>query len=339
MQAVPARRIVIVVYHNVNVLDVAGPLEAFSQSVRMRPELPPFYQLTVASPQGGAVMTSAGLPLHTVALADIDPLGIDTVLVPGGAIGNHVPDDVALIAWVRQHQHHWRRLCSVCTGAFLLAAADVLGDAAVTTHWDHLAQLRGLYPQLDVRDEPIFLQQGRIWTSAGISAGIDLALALIEQDRGHAIAMEVAQRLVVFLKRPGNQAQFSAPLLAQQRSRAGFAELHGWISAHLTADLRVEQLAARAGMSVRSFCRAYQEQQGTTPARMVETLRLEAACRALQQPRASIKRVAADAGFGDEQNLRRAFLRRLGVLPQDYRERFCAATAGPATPTAAAMPA
>ncbi len=167
-----------------------------------------------------------------------------------------------------------------------------------------------------------FLRQGRIWTSAGISAGIDLALALIEEDRGHAIAMEVAQRLVVFLKRPGNQAQFSAPLLAQQRSRAGFAELHGWISAHLTADLRVEQLAARAGMSVRSFCRAYQEQQGTTPARMVETLRLEAACRALQQARASIKRVAADCGFGDEQNLRRAFLRRLGVLPQDYRERF-----------------
>jgi transcriptional regulator GlxA family with amidase domain len=227
-----------------------------------------------------------------------------------------------VIARVRHWARRARRVCSVCTGAFVLAAAGLLDGKRAVTHWASCELLQARHPAIRVESDPIFLNDGAIWTSAGVTAGIDLALALVQADLGHGLAMQVAQRLVVFLKRPGGQSQFSAPLRAQAASDDGLAALCAWMEAHLGEDLRVERLAARAGMSPRTFARTYAAKLGTTPAKTVEALRVAAARRALEEGDAPIKRVAHACGFGDEERMRRAFLRRVGVSPSDYRARF-----------------
>ncbi len=226
-----------------------------------------------------------------------------------------------LVDWVRQQAAQARRVASVCTGAFLLAAAGVLDGRRAVTHWKDCARLAQRYPAVRVEPDPIFVRDGPVWTSAGVTAGIDLALALVEEDLGRAVALAVARYLVVFLKRPGGQAQFSASL-ALQTADDRFGALHDWVSGHLADDLSLSVLADQAGVSERSFSRHYAEATGQTPARAIERLRVEAARHLLSESRQPIKRIAQHCGFGSEETMRRSFLRLVAVTPQDYRSRF-----------------
>jgi transcriptional regulator GlxA family with amidase domain len=270
--------------------------------------------------------TFAGLPVVTERLDTLDSSAIDTLIVPGTPIEAAAPLQAELVAWIAASAPRARRVASVCTGAFYLAAAGLLDGRRATTHWRNAAELARRYPLVDVDPEPIFLcdtRDGRaVWTSAGVTAGIDLSLALIEEDCGHAVAMQAARRLVVFMKRPGGQSQFSEALAAQTSAGGTFDTLHGWMAANLHTELSVERLAQAANMSPRTFARRYAEAVGRTPARTVSAMRVEAAAHALVQSHRPLKRIAADCGFGSEQNLRRAFERRYGVLPLEYRARF-----------------
>ena len=232
-----------------------------------------------------------------------------------------------LVDWLAANGHRPRRLCSVCTGAFLLADAGLLDGRRITTHWSRAEELKRRHPGLEVDADALFITDGRIWTSGGVTAGIDLALALIEADLGHRTAIGIARQLVMFVKRPGGQSQFSAPLSLQAAQGPTFAGLHAFIADHLGEDLPIERLAAAAKMSPRSFARNYAAEIGTTPARAVEQMRLESACRALTETALPLKRIAAEAGLGSEQNLRRLLQRHFGIGPVEYRERFSARAA------------
>lgn len=333
-----ARHVVFAVAPDLVLLDACGPVEAFwraelaaraanpAQASRAEPSA---YRVTVASVAGGVLPTFAGLPVVTERLDALDADTIDTLIVPGTPIDDATPLQPELVAWIAACAPRARRVASVCTGAFYLAAAGLLDGRRATTHWRNAAQLRRRFPQVDVDPEPIFLcdeRDGRaVWTSAGVTAGIDLSLALIEEDCGHAVAMQAARRLVVFMKRPGGQAQFSEALVAQTSAAGTFDALHGWMAANLHVELSVERLAEAAHMSPRTFARRYADEVGRTPARTVSAMRVEAAAHALVQSRRPLKRIAADCGFGSEQNLRRAFERRYGVLPLEYRARFAPA--------------
>jgi transcriptional regulator GlxA family with amidase domain len=243
------------------------------------------------------------------------------LLVAGGQGVEAAAANPVLVDWVRQRATQARRVASVCTGAFLLAAAGVLDGRRAVTHWKDCARLAQRFPAVRVEADPIFVCDGRVWTSAGVTAGIDLALALVEEDLGRSVALAVARYLVVFLKRPGGQAQFSAAL-ALQAADDRFGALHDWINNHLDDALSLSVLAGQAGMSERSFSRRYAQTTGQTPARAIERLRVEAARRLLSESRTPVKRIAQRCGFGSEETMRRSFLRLLAVTPQDYRSRF-----------------
>ena len=317
------RSIVIVGFDRAQLLDIAGPLQVFASARDLAEArgLPDPYEIALVSPTGGAVATSSGLAVISEPYA-LHAGPIDTLIVAGGPGSRRAQHHDGLVRWIRAEAEKARRVCSVCTGAFLLGAAGLLDGRRATTHWGAAAALQRLYPRALVDPEPIFLRDGKLWTSAGVTAGIDLALALVEEDLGRAQALAVARRLVVFLKRPGGQSQFSAVLESQASDDGSFAALHDWIVEHLGGDLRVEALAERAGMSARNFARLYRARTGTTPAKAVERLRLEAARRALEEGAAPVAIVAQRCGFGDEERMRRAFLRGLGVAPLQYRQRF-----------------
>jgi len=243
-------------------------------------------------------------------------------MAAGGCRGQEYHAPPQLVQWIRKRAPSVRRLCSVCTGAFLLAAAGQLDGRRAATHWDWVDRLRSRHPKIQVDANRLFIQDGPVWTSAGVTAGIDLTLALIDEDFGHRVAIETARQLVMFIKRAGGQSQFSVPLEAQTVDPGTFAELHAWVASHLTSDLRVERLAEQAGMSPRTFARAYVAKCGRTPAKMVEAMRLEAACRALEETNLPLKAIAEASGYPEEQNLRRIFLRKLEVTPAQYRGRF-----------------
>lgn len=316
-------RTLVLAFDQINLLDIAGPLQALeaTESNRAAPER---YETIVASITGGAVQTAARVPIVTQALADLDGVGIDTVIVGGGSTGGRPIAPPELVEWLVANAPRIRRVCSICAGAFVLAATGLLDGRRATTHWHWASLLQRENPAIAVEPDSIYINDGKYWTSAGVTAGIDLTLALIERDYGHAVAIEAARRLVVFMKRPGGQAQFSTPLLFQSRRGGGFAELHAWMRENLASDLRVQRLAAQAGMSERTFVRAYTACAGTTPAKAVEAMRIEAAAGLLESTRQPLKLIAAASGFGDEQNLRRVFMRRFGVNPLDYRQRFAA---------------
>ncbi|QGZ61949.1 GlxA family transcriptional regulator [Paraburkholderia acidisoli] len=350
-----ARHVVFAVAPALVLLDACGPVEAFWRAelamraargvsaphaathgdsrdgATRRPRIEPAataYRTTLASIDGGVLPTFAGLPIVTERLDTLDPATIDTLIVPGVPIDETSPLQPALVDWIAAAAPHARRLASVCTGAFYLAAAGLLDGRRAATHWRNAAQLARRFPRVDVDPEPIFVRDERdgrvVWTSAGVTAGIDLALALIEEDCGHAVAMQAARRLVVFMKRPGGQAQFSEMLAAQASAGGEFDTLHTWMAGNLQGELSIERLAEAACMSPRTFARRYVEAVGRTPARTVAAMRVEAAAQALSASRRPLKRIAVDCGFGSEQNLRRAFERRYGVLPLDYRARFAA---------------
>jgi transcriptional regulator GlxA family with amidase domain len=320
------RKIAVLAVADAQLLDVAGPFQCFATANEQQgvPHAPP-YEPIVVSLDGGPLRTSSGLVMMTRPLAQLEGEDIDTLIVAGGTGTRRAMHDEALIGAIRDWSGRVRRLASVCTGAYLLAKAGLLDGKRVATHWWAAEDLQRRFPRIAVVPEPIFIEDGGIWTSAGVTAGIDLSLALIQDDLGHDQAMRVARHLVVFLKRPGGQAQFSAALEAQIGADQDFAGLHAWVREHLGEELKVERLAAQAGMSARTFARAYAAKAGRTPARMVEAMRLETARRALEATEQPLKQIARDCGFGDEERMRRAFQRRLGVCPLDYRVRFAAA--------------
>jgi transcriptional regulator GlxA family with amidase domain len=318
----PVRVIDVLAYPAVQLLDVTGPVQVFASANDLiagaggaRP-----YMLRVVAQGSGAVTSSSGV---TLAAGPLTKPGeaLDTLLVAGGEGVEAAIENPILVEWVRQRAAQARRVASVCTGAFMLAAAGVLDGRRAATHWKYCAKLAQRFPAVRVEPDPIFVCDGSVWTSAGVTAGIDLALALVEEDLGRSMALAVARYLVVFLKRPGGQAQFSAAL-ALQAADDKFGALHDWINKHLASDLSLSVLADQAGMSERSFSRHYAEATGQTPARAIERLRVEAAQRLLSESRLPVKRIAQRCGFGSEETLRRSFHRLIAITPQDYRARF-----------------
>ena len=316
------RVIEVLAYPSVQLLDVTGPVQVFASANDFATEAgaTPPYELRVVAQAGPSVTASAGVGLAAVPLPAIGA-PLDTLMIAGGQGVETAAADPGLVDWIRQRAKDARRVASVCTGAFLLAASGVLDGKRATTHWSLCAELARRFPAIRVEPDPIFVRDGSIWTSAGVTAGIDLALALVEQDLGHAASLAVARYLVMFLKRPGGQAQFSAAL-ALQTAEDKFGALHDWISRHLAEDISLQVLARQAGMSERSFSRRYAEATGLTPGRAVEQLRVEAARRLLLESRLPVKRISQRCGFGSEETMRRSFIRLLAVSPQDYRSRF-----------------
>ena len=316
------RKVVMVAYEGANLMDISGPLQAFS--VARFGNGRPAYQVTLASEVGGPVATDTGVKLETVRL-DRTVLGsVDTLLVAGGGDKEIPPvSTVSLQAKLARYLDRPRRLGSICTGAFVLAELGVLDRREATTHWAFCGRLEREYPTIRVKPDAIFVTSGHVWTSAGVCAGIDMTLAMIEDDLDHLAALNVARGMVLFLKRPGGQSQFSVELRGQMRDARGrFSDLHDWVRNNLDADLSVPALAEAAKMSPRNFARVYIRETGESPARAVEKLRTEAARRLLESAHDPIQVVARRAGFGDDERMRRAFLRTYGVSPQDYRSRF-----------------
>lgn len=316
------RIIEVLAFPSVQLLDVTGPVQVFASANDFAAEAgaTPPYELRIVAPGGQTVTASAGVTLATRPLsAFASPL--DTLVIAGGDGVGAAASDPALVDWVRQRVRTARRVASVCTGAFLLAATGALDGKRAATHWSLCAEFARRFPAVHVETDPIFVRDGAVWTSAGVTAGIDLALALVEEDLGRAAALAVARYLVVFLKRPGGQAQFSAAL-SLQTAEDRFGALHAWINQHLSEQISLPALARQAGMSERSFSRRYVEATGMTPSRAVEQLRVEAARRLLLESRLPVKRIAQRCGFGSEETMRRSFMRLLTVAPQDYRTRF-----------------
>jgi transcriptional regulator GlxA family with amidase domain len=317
--------VLFVAYPDMGLLDVTGPQTAFwAASQAMEKRGLPGYARHTASLKGGLVKTAEGLALQTAKLADFAGAVVDTIVVPGSPhIADVLGQSARLVEWLRQASGNAQRTTSVCSGAFLLAQADLLHHKRATTHWAMCDTLKEKFPLVEIDRDAIFVRAGKIWTSAGVSSGIDLALALVEADCGHEVAMEVARELVVYLKRPGGQSQFSELLQSQAQDSAVFDKLNLWISKNLgSSALTVEALADKARMSPRNFARVYKEKTGRTPAKAVEVFRLEAARRLLEDSSRNIDQVARQCGFGDEERMRVTFQRNLGVAPRDYRKRF-----------------
>jgi transcriptional regulator GlxA family with amidase domain len=303
-------------------LDVTGPLEVFDGASRLiaatgRSEAR--YEVRVYAPGGGPMQTSSGLTLVPHSALGRSTPTLDTLVVAGGSGSRRAADDAALIRWVTRTAARARRTASVCTGVFVLAQAGLLDGRRATTHWSAAAELARRHPGIDVDPEPIFVRDGDVWTSAGVTAGMDLALALVEEDLDREAALTIARHLVLFLRRPGGQSQFSATLAAQQPEREPLREVQRQVAEDPGGEHSVEAMAARAHMSPRHFARAFRAETGMTPARYVERVRLEAARRHLEETGAA---VAEACGFGTAETMRRAFLRALAVGPAEYRRRF-----------------
>jgi transcriptional regulator GlxA family with amidase domain len=312
------RRVVIVAFPGVQTLDVTGPAEVLRAASLMHP---PGYEVTVAAMEIEPLPTSTVSFVPDARLEDCTG-ALDTLIVAGGTGTRRAEEDARLVEWIAEAAKRARRVASVCTGAFLLAKAGLLDGRRATTHWASCADLGARYPAVAVELDPIFVRDGNITTSAGVTAGMDLALALVEEDLGREVALEAARWLVVFLQRPGGQAQFSAQLTAQLADRAPLRELHAWIPDHLDQDLSVPALARRACMSDRNFARAFRRETGITPGVYVENARVERARIALETGDLPVEAVARQAGLGTVETMRRAFRRRVGVSPGDYRTRF-----------------
>jgi transcriptional regulator GlxA family with amidase domain len=322
------REVVILVYPGVQSLDLVGPMEVFSGAhllldLESRGERG--YRVSVVSCDGAPLATSSGLTITPDASLSKAPTDIDTLIVAGGYGSHEAAADAATIAWLGRAAGGARRTASVCTGAFLLAQVGLLDGRRATTHWASAEELARRYPAVEVDPEPIFLRDGNVWTSAGVTAGMDLALALVEDDLDRELALTIARHLVLFLRRPGNQSQFSATLATQQPHREPLREAQRHAVENLAADLSVEAMAVRAHMSPRHFARSFRAEVGVTPARYVEQVRLEAARRCLEDTSDPVGAVAASCGFGTPETMRRVFLRALGVGPAEYRRRFQAA--------------
>ena len=318
------RLVIMLAYDGAQILDITGPLEVFARSSRYLADngvaTEDAYRVEVVADSPGELVTSSGVKLVAERrYADVDRA--DTVLVSGG-IGYRNVLDPAVFHWLRAMATKARRVGSICNGAMVLAKAGLLDGLRATTHWNYVDMLEGCGHDIDVDGDALFIREGGIYTSAGVTAGMDMALAMVEDDWGQPVALAVAQQLVMYLKRPGGQSQFSAQLRAQAIESERLQKLQLWLLDNLDANLTVEALAQRVAMSPRTFARRFRAEVGMTPARYVEQARLDAARRKLEQSNLPIDTIAHRCGFGTTESLRRSFGRHLGVAPSAYRERF-----------------
>lgn len=322
------KHIVIIAPPETSILNVAGPLEVFAKTSdhirECKSALAAFsYQTHVVSiTETNIVHTSAGLPIVCEGGLESINYPVDTLLIAGNT---RAPQKKDLLAWLRNHYRQIRRVGSICAGAFILAEAGLLAGKRATSHWRVCDQLARDFPDICVEKDPIYIKDGSIYTSAGISTGMDLSLALVEEDYGREIAVMVARVLVLYLKRPGNQSQFSNLLMLQQIDYEPIQLALNWITDHLEEDLGVELLAEKASMSPRNFARVFVKETGLTPAKYIEKIRLETARRRLEETRLTIDEISNECGIGNGDGLRRLFLRHMRTTPSDYRKSFSSA--------------
>lgn len=325
MPSMTQRRIVVLGLPPVDALDVIGPTEVFAAANQVHGAAHAPYAIELVCAGSDVTLESeSGIGLRGHRTLETERRAnrpIDTLIVTTG-FGSTDRFDKAAITWIRKRSQTVRRVCSICVGAFALAEAGLLDGRRATTHWRMTQRLAERYPNVAVDPVPIWVKDGNLYTSAGVSAGIDLALALVSEDLGNDVALEIAKNLVLFLRRPGGQAQFSVALQSQRASGSGMDELCHWINEHLHADLTTDMLADRASTSVRTLIRMFQRELKTTPARYVEDIRLEAVRRALEMGERSIDEIARRYGYGSSDVLRKAFTRRMGVSPREYARRF-----------------
>ena len=322
--APPERLIALIGFDGLQSLDLVGPMEVFTSANLALPEGQPPYRMILASVAGGELTSGSGLKMAgAVALQDL-PAGIDTIIISGGALDGLVREihETGLVAWLLERSGTTRRLASVCSGAFVLAATGLLDGKRATTHWNSCELLAQTYPKVTVEPDAIFVAEPPVYTSAGVTAGIDLALAMVEEDCGPATALAVARHLVLFMRRPGGQSQFSAGQSVQTAATPRLRTLTADIIADPTGDLSLPALADRAGMSERTFCRLFAKETGETPAAFVERARVDRAKAILETADWPLARIAERAGFTNLHALHRAFGRRVGATPGDYRARF-----------------
>jgi len=318
------KRVWFLVAPGTGVLDIAGPWEVLGHANDVLGR--PAYQLEALGPRAPAIQTRHGLIVGGIRPLPRSGARLPDVAIVAGAPVRPLPEvDARLVPWLRRFGPRIPALVSICTGAFVLAAAGARDGRRATTHWMFLEQLRARYPAVRVVDDGIFVKDGRVWTSAGITAGIDLALSLVEEDHGHRVAMAVARRLVLFLRRSGNQAQFSSALRRQEKEPPKLRDISAFVLDHADEPLAVERIARRVGMSPRSLSRWCREHLGESPAELVRRLRLEEARRLLEETSLPLKDITVRTGLGDASTMWRAFTRRLGVTPAAYRQRFAAA--------------
>ena len=318
---IETKRIAFLLFEGCDLLDVAGAVAVFDSAGRRGATAAgpaKLYESLFLSLDGGTLRTEQNLVVETSKAGEFAPGQIDTIIVVGGS---ETLVDESIADWIRRNHPHVRRVASVCLGTFLLAQAGLLDGMQATTHWDYCNLLRADYPTIEVVEDAIYIPGAHVWTSAGVTSGIDMALAMVEEDYGRELALAVARYQVVFLKRPGGQSQYSAPLRVQA-VEGPLAPLLEWIGENPGADLRTEALAERAGMSLRNFFRTFEEATGASPAEWVERTRLDHAKRLLEQTPLAVDQVAFQAGFGSYERMRKTFARRMHVTPGEYRERF-----------------
>ena len=312
-------RVVLVTFDAAQILDVTGPLEVFSTASRFVPSVR--YVTDVVTVGGGPVMASCGLEFASSPIGEVEG-PVDTLMVAGGADMDAATADGELLQHVRRLAADARRVTSVCSGAFVLAAAGLLNGRRATTHWAECEMLDADYTAITVDADAIYVHDGNVWTSAGVTAGIDLALALVADDHGHDAAATVARQLVVYLQRSGGQAQFSALLAGQAADTEPVRDLLSWLRDHLADDLSVAALARQINLSERQFSRVFKAEVGSTAADHVEAVRLESACRLLETTNRTVEQVAKTCGFGTPETMNRTFNRRLGTTPGEHRHHF-----------------
>jgi transcriptional regulator GlxA family with amidase domain len=328
------RRIVIIAAPGTQILDVVGPFQVFTRAaelvLKQQPKSSAVYsvELITSSPDA-LLVTNCGLQIVAHNSFQRVRGEIDTLLIAGGSAIENDQTGIELVHWIARAAAKTRRIGSVCTGAMLLARAGLLNGRKATTHWKWCAHLARRYPSIDVDPDPIFVRDGGVFTSAGVTAGMDLALALVEEDHGSRLALEVARDLVLYLRRPGGQSQFSVALSMQLSDRKPLGDLASWILGNLARPLNVQKLAKEVAMSPRNFARIFAREMNITPAKYVERLRVEAARRRLEETRHSLKRVAAECGFPSVKSMRVVFHRVLKITPGEYRQRFQATNRAP----------
>lgn len=316
------RRVVFVVYPGVKLLDFSGPYQVFADAPPLKSGSPP-YEIVVTSSKGGAVATDTGIEISTAPFANVSRKSIDTLLVVGGLGAFEAANDQRLTEMIIKLSRKARRTGSICTGAFVLAGAGLLSGKRVVTHWKLCDQLAKQYPEIEVVRDPIFVNDRDVWTSAGVTSGIDLALAMVAEDLGRPTALAIARDLVSYMVRPGGQSQFSNILSTQIADSGGhFDRLHQWAAQNLTEDMSVENMAMYMGMAPRTFARLYVKHTNQSPAKAITAIRVDTARVMLEDGDKSISMIADQCGFGDTERLRRAFQVVLRVSPSEYRERF-----------------
>ena len=322
-------RVVMVGFENAQILDITGPLEVFSRTSRWLVDhgyaTDPSYSVELVAPISGEIDCSSGISLvATRPYKDVEV--IDTLLIAGGIGYQAACESDELIGWIKKQSTQVKRVGSICTGAFLLAKAGLLENKKATTHWAYCEKLKLGSDTTNVETDAIYVKQGKVYTSAGVTSGMDMALALVEEDWGKKVALAVAQELVLYLKRPGGQSQFSRQLSLQEAEDSKFAQLQVWMRDNPTENLSVPTLADKTAMSERNFVRRFYDEVGVTPAKFVEQIRVELARRCLEDTDWPIEKLAKQSGFNNAETLRRTFLRNVGVTPKEYRMRFQSAT-------------